>query len=89
MWVCLKIVYPIVPNGFADHYPIIKMAISLGVYPIFRQTHVDNPLLAMAIAICQAFADDAESDGKDRTGSGCVWKCCVPLNPMVNDHYPY
>ena len=20
---------------------------------------------------------------------GCVWKCCVPLNPMVNDHYPY
>ena len=20
-WVCLKIVYPIVPNGFADHYP--------------------------------------------------------------------
>ena len=18
-----------------------------------------------------------------------VWKCCVPLNPMVNDHYPY
>ena len=23
-WVCLKIVYPIVPNGFADHYPMIK-----------------------------------------------------------------
>ena len=21
IWVCLKIVYPIVPNGFADHYP--------------------------------------------------------------------
>ena len=20
---------------------------------------------------------------------GCVWKCCVPLHPMVNDHYPY
>ena len=20
---------------------------------------------------------------------GCVWKCWVPLNPMVNDHYPY
>ena len=20
---------------------------------------------------------------------GFVWKCCVPLNPMVNDHYPY
>ena len=23
-WVCLKIVYPIVPNGFADHYPYEK-----------------------------------------------------------------
>ena len=21
IWVCLKIVNPIVPNGFADHYP--------------------------------------------------------------------
>ena len=21
--------------------------------------------------------------------NGFVWKCCVPLNPMVNDHYPY
>ena len=27
------------PNGFADHYPY-KMAISLGIYPIFRQTHM-------------------------------------------------
>ena len=24
IWVCLKIVYPIVPNGFADHYPYEK-----------------------------------------------------------------
>ena len=24
IWVCLKIVYPIVPNGFADHYPVFK-----------------------------------------------------------------
>ena len=24
--------------GFADHYPY-EMAISLGIYPIFRQTH--------------------------------------------------
>ena len=24
VWVCLKIVYPIVPNGFADHYPYEK-----------------------------------------------------------------
>ena len=28
--VCLKIVYPFLPNGFADHYPI-SMAISLGI----------------------------------------------------------
>jgi len=21
IWVCLKIVYPFLPNGFADHYP--------------------------------------------------------------------
>ena len=25
VWVCLKIVYPIVPNGFADHYPYEKL----------------------------------------------------------------
>ena len=24
MWVCLKMLYPIVPNGFADHYPYEK-----------------------------------------------------------------
>ena len=33
-------------NGFADHYPY-QMAISLGIYPIFRQTqmviHMDIP----------------------------------------------
>ena len=23
-WVCLKIVYPFLPNGFADHYPYYK-----------------------------------------------------------------
>ena len=23
-WVCLKIVYPFLPNGFADHYPYEK-----------------------------------------------------------------
>ena len=34
-----NVVYPIVPNGFADHYPY-SMAISLGIYPIFRQTHL-------------------------------------------------
>ena len=24
IWVCLKIVYPFLPNGFADHYPVFK-----------------------------------------------------------------
>ena len=40
IWVCLKIVYPIVPNGFHDHYPY-KLAISLGIYPTFS----DKPIL--------------------------------------------
>ena len=37
-WVCLKMLCTPKPNGFADHYPYY-MAISLGIYPIFRQTH--------------------------------------------------
>ena len=28
-WVCLKIVYPIVPNGFADHYPYFKKCLAI------------------------------------------------------------
>ena len=38
-WVCLKMVSTPKPNGFADHYPY-EMAISLGIYPIFRQTQI-------------------------------------------------
>ena len=55
-WVCLKIVvYPIVPNGFADHYPVFKWLQLIGnINPTFS----DKPIY-------------------------------VPLNPMVNDHYPY
>ena len=35
-WVCLKIVYPIVPNGFADHYPYEKwLAIIGNINPTF------------------------------------------------------
>ena len=41
MGVSENVVYPIVPNGFADHYPY-EMAISLGIYPIFRQTHLEK-----------------------------------------------
>ena len=40
MGVSENVVYPEKPNGFADHYPY-EMAISLGIYPIFRQTHMD------------------------------------------------
>ena len=32
-WVCLKIVYPIVPNGFADHYPYEKWLFYWGYTP--------------------------------------------------------
>ena len=39
-WVCLKMLCTPKPNGFADHYPYY-MAISLGIYPIFRQTHMN------------------------------------------------
>ena len=39
-WLCLKMSCTPKANGFADHYPIIKMAISLGIYTIFRQTHL-------------------------------------------------
>ena len=38
-----NVVYPIVPNGFADHYPVFKFLFHWEyIYPIFRQTHV-NP----------------------------------------------
>ena len=41
IWVFLKMLCSPKPNGFADHYPY-EMAICLGIYPIFRQTHIYN-----------------------------------------------
>ena len=39
-WVCLKIVYPIVPDGFADHYPYEKwLAIIGNINPTFSVTN--------------------------------------------------
>ena len=36
-----NVVYPIVPNGFADHYPVMKNGYFIGNIPnIFRQTHI-------------------------------------------------
>ena len=43
MGVSENVVYPEKPNGFADPYPY-QMAISLGIYPIFRQTHIHNSI---------------------------------------------
>ena len=41
MGVSENVVYPIVPNGFADHYPVIKKGYFIGSIPnIFRQTHL-------------------------------------------------
>ena len=33
IWVCLKIVYPEKPNGFADHYPVFKWLFHWGYTP--------------------------------------------------------
>ena len=42
-WVCLKIVYPIVPNGFHDHYPVFKWLYIIGnINPTFS----DKPILS-------------------------------------------
>ena len=45
MGVSENVVYPIVPNGFADHYPYEKWLLFGNINPIFRQTHM----------ICNAF----------------------------------
>ena len=45
-----NVVYPIVPNGLADHYPVFKW-LQLGIYPIFRQNHLDVPDLEGAITL--------------------------------------
>ena len=42
MGVSENVVYPIVPNGFADHYPVFKNGYFIGNIPnIFRQTQID------------------------------------------------
>ena len=41
MGVSENVVYPIVPNGFADHYPVFKWLAIIGNIPnIFSQTHI-------------------------------------------------
>jgi hypothetical protein len=38
MGVSENVVYPFLPNGFADHYPYFSMAISLGILTQHFQT---------------------------------------------------
>ena len=43
MGVSENVVCPIVPNGFADHYPVFKNGYFIGNIPnIFRQTQMDE-----------------------------------------------
>ena len=46
-WVCLKIVHPIVPNGFHDHCPVFKWLYIIGnINPTFS----DKPRYLMVLA---------------------------------------
>ena len=45
-----NVVYPIVPNGFADHYPVFKWLAIIGNIPnIFRQTHMAMRLKTLGL----------------------------------------
>ena len=35
IWVCLKMSCTPTPNGFADHYPVFKCLLTMGIYPTF------------------------------------------------------
>ena len=43
IWVCLKIVYPFLPNGFADHYPYISLLNGYFIGNINPTFSVTNP----------------------------------------------
>ena len=71
-----NVVYPIVPNGFADHYPVFKwLAINGKIHPIFRQTPfrfffplepeiLEDPDAQAALAALAAKLLDIIGDGK-------------------------
>ena len=46
IWVCLKIVYPEKPNGFADHYPVSKWLFHWGYTPFS-----DIPIFGFALGL--------------------------------------
>ena len=46
-----NVVYPIVPNGFADHYPVFKLLFPWGVTPFS-----DIPILCHSLGIGQVIS---------------------------------
>ena len=51
LWVCLKIVYPFLPNGFADHYPKNKWLFHWE-YTLFSDKNIFIKLYKCIISIC-------------------------------------
>ena len=50
MGVSENVVYPIVPNGFADHYPVFKwLAIIGNINPTFSGPNPDVPLPCLKV----------------------------------------
>ena len=52
MGVSENVVYPIVPNGFADHYPVMKNGYFIGNIPYFQTNPylIKNPMLDVGFA---------------------------------------
>ena len=98
IWVCLKIVYPIVPNGFHDHYPVFKWLFHWEYTQHFQTNPYENQ------QICHIFSslllyistpggiNDSEhanvwgwkSHAKDLANE--AWGGWTPLNPVIK--YP-
>ena len=73
MGVSENVVYPIVPNGFADHYPYEKWLAIIGNIPnISRQTHILSSSKGPAVA-CQTAPDSAVASARQpRSGRGAA-----------------
>ena len=71
MGVSENVVYPIVPNGFADHDPVLKNGyISLGILTQHFQveTHMLTPLVCPASLDLSKKTQDAAASGGDEFG---------------------
>ena len=87
MGVSENVVYPIVPNGFADHYPVLKNGYkSLGLLTQHFQTNIDKPkfwgYIPNEIAIC--YRDNAQQNHWVQWGTQHF-----QTHPDGADHYPY